>query len=249
MNTLTCPRCGKSGRTDGRQRSFEVCGRYNLDLVYKCLNCKAGLLIEITPDMTFGQPVAIPDREWFDMEALRGQQFAPSDLQEDERIELGQMLHSMFGFVHGYTRLLVEMESHGNASPEISFHLNALRTMCVNYFIGTSKSPSDVNVRNILAKHSLSDLLDPIDDILRTSLGASDFRSILTRFRNKYLTHELFQLQPLERIYGDFDLRDEKNWIRYIECENHLFDNTVTLFYDLRDRFPTAWMIVGDAKR
>lgn len=247
MITLTCPRCGKSGRTDGREPRFDICGRNNLDLVCKCLSCRTGLQIEITPDMTFGKPEVIPDRKWFDMEALRGQQFDQSDIQEDERLELGQMLHSMFGFVHGYTRLLVEIETYGNSSPEISYHLNALRIMCVNYFIGTSRSPSDVNVRNILAKHGLSDLLDPIDGVLGTALGTTDFRSILTRFRNKYLTHELFQLRPLERIYDDFDLRDEKNWIKYIECENHLFDNTVTLFYDLRDRFPTAWMIVGDA--
>lgn len=246
LTKLKCPICDNVGRADGADCGFEGCGRYGLDLVYKCLKCNSGLLIEITEDVDFGQPEAIPPRKWFDMEAGRYQQMMPQEMADDDNKELGLMFHSMFGFVYGYHGLLYQSETDGTNSPEQSFFLNALRVMCVSYFKRTGGSTSDVNVRHVLQKHGLLNLMEPIDGILETELGTTNFMAILTWFRNKFLTHELFQLRPLERIYNEFDIRREENWIVYHDLERNLFNETEKLFYELRNRYPSAWIIVGD---
>ena len=178
----------------------------------------------------------------FDLDARWSRQFIPSDMSENDRVELGLILHSMFGFVHGYSGLWTATESNENASPEQSFYLNALRSICFNYFVASTKYPSDVNVRPILAKHGLSSLVEPIDKILDTPLGVTNFKLIFVTYRNKFLTHELFQLQPLEKIYGEFDLRDENNRLAYQKLEKGLFEETVKMFYELRGRYPGAWI-------
>ena len=239
---ITCKKCDNVGRINDTDCSFESRGRFGLSLVYKCLKCKSGLLAEINEDLTVGPPEPIPDHQWFNLDARWSRQFVPSDMSENDRVELGLMLHSMFGFVHGYIGLLTATESNGNASPEQSFYLNALRSICFNYFVASTKYPSDVNVRPILAKHGLSSLVEPIDEILDTSLGVTNFKSIFVTYRNKFLTHELFQLRPLEKIYGEFDLRDENNWLAYHKLEEGLFNETVEMFYELRGRYPGAWI-------
>ena len=198
--------------------------------------------------MFFGRPSVIPDRNWFDMESQWHQQFETSDLDDKDRVELGLLLHSMFGFSGGYAKLFLEAQLSPIGSPEQSFYLNSLRTMCVSYFIGTSRRKGDVNIRDILEKHELSHLLEPIDEILETSLGSTSFKDILTKFRNKYLMHELFQLHPLETLYESFDLRDDFNWIVYNSLEDSLFKETEKVFYSLRERYPEAWMFVGYRK-
>ena len=239
---IKCPRCGNVGRVDGRDRRFEIRGVYKSKPVRKCLQCKIGLQLGLLSGTLIGQPNRIPERTWFDLEAQWSREFTPLDMPEGDQVELGLMLHSMFGFAHGYRRLLSEVESDVTPSPEQSFYLNALRTICISYFIGTSKSQSDVNVRNVLSKHDLQDLLEPIDEIMNTPLGSTRFERIMTRFRNKYLTHELFQLSPLEKIYSEFDMRDIRKWIFYHALERRLFDETAKLFYRLRARYPAAWI-------
>ena len=243
---ITCPKCRNVGQADGTDRRFEARGKYQGNPVYKCLNCKSGLQSGLMSGMIFRRTKYIPERKWFDLEAEWARESLPSYMQESDMAELGLMLHSMFGFVHGYTRLLSEIESDITPSPEQFFYLNALRSMCVNYFVATTNSPPDVSVRNILAKHGLSHLVAPIDRLLETPLGSTEFKSILKRFRNKYLTHELFQLQPLEKIYDAFDMRDFSKWIVYHQLERNIFSEIVRLFYTLRERHPAAWIRAAD---
>lgn len=195
--------------------------------------------------MSLQDPETIPDRIWFDMESIWHNEFSSSKLTEEDKIELGLLFHSLFGFSCGYARLFLESRLSPIGSPEQSFYLNSLRTMCVSFFIGTSSQEGDVNVRDVVRKHGLSHLLEPIDGILTTRLGSIAFEDILRRFRNKHLMHELFQLRPLENIYDRFDLRDDKNWAEYNQLEGNLFKETVTVFYKLREMYPEAWMNVG----
>ncbi|MCY3958489.1 MAG: hypothetical protein OXG65_09360 [Chloroflexi bacterium] len=169
-------------------------------------------------------------------------------MSDEDIIELGLVLHSMFGFVHGYLRLKAITDPTNDGSPEQSFYLNALRTMCVNYFIGTSPRPSDVNIRNVLEHHSLHHLVHPIDELLGTELGSTTFKSILTKYRNKFLTHELFQVSNLDNIHDQFNLRRHENWLAYHVLEQRLFNETTKLFYDLRERYPGAWLIPEDLR-
>lgn len=71
---------------------------------------------------------------------------------------------------------------------------------------------------------------------------------MLTTFRNKFLTHELFQISQLNNIYKKFDLRTEENWMTYHLLERGLFDHTTKLFYSLRERYPEAWLSLADLK-
>ena len=105
-----------------------------------------------------------------------------------------------------------------------------------------------MNIRKILEKHNLPHLLKPIDGILNTKLESTTFGEILKRFRNKFLTHELFQVSPLDDIYKEFDMRRKDNWIVYHLLEQDLFDETVKLFYDLRERYPEAWLSEADLR-
>lgn len=217
-------------------------------IVHRCLKCKTGLLVGLGAGMLFGRPKIIPELNWFDLEAQWSRELKSSKMRDDDMAELGFMLLSMYGFVHGYRRLNAETNPQGDVTPAQQFYLSALRTMTVNYFIGTSNSSSDVNLRDILQKHGLAHLQDPIDRLLKTPLGPTTYEGILKRIRNKYLTHELFQVEPLRRIHIDFDLRKSENWVIYHSIEQSLFYETVKLFYELRGRFPGAWLRAEDLK-
>ena len=234
--TVACPKCGNAGRGHGSNCRFEARGKHEGYTVYKCLGCKSGLLVSPLSGMFFGRPKIISELKWFDLEALWTRAFRQLNMKDEDIAEVGLMLLSMSGFVHGYRRLDAESNLYGDVSPAQQFYLNSLRALIVNYFIGTSKSPSDVNARDILEKHGLHQLLVPIDRLLDTPLGATTYKGIVTKFRNKYLTHELFQVKPLQKLHDDFDLQKNVNWVTYHG-----------VFYDLRERYPTAWMIVGDA--
>ena len=245
---INCPKCGLSDRLHSKNSSFEQRGRLEMRSVVKCKGCKSGLFLGVFSGIFFGNPKVISEQQWFDLDSRWNRHFSPTCLAEEDMVELGLSFHSLFGFAHGYSRLKQVTDPARDGSPEQSFYLNSLRTLCVNYFIGTSKRSSDMNIRKILEKHNLPHLLKPIDGILNTKLESTTFGEILKRFRNKFLTHELFQVSPLDDIYKEFDMRRKDNWIVYHLLEQDLFDETVKLFYDLRERYPEAWLSEADLR-
>jgi len=155
--------------------------------------------------------------------------------REKEQVRL--ILTSMKEFSYGVDRLDALWSPDQPITAQIRFYMTSLHQYCANYFLLTGAH----KLRNVLVRLGSGDLLRPINELLATRLGDTTFGEILKTFRNKFLTHQSFTMDPIDReIQSKFDLDDPSNSARLTDLIERLFRSTQQLYAALGMRFEGA---------
>ena len=160
------------------------------------------------------------------------------DLDERERELVHLMLFSLKEFSYGIDRMDEIWKPGQEPGAQARFYMTSLHQYCANYFMLTGAH----KLRDVLRALGSGDLLKPIEDLLATPLGESTFGEILKTFRNKFLTHQSFTLDPVNRgIDAKFDLDDPENSALLTDLIEKLFRQTKQLYVALAMRFKEAF--------
>lgn len=143
---------------------------------------------------------------------------------------------SLKEFSYGLDRLDEIAEDVKQGSAQMRFYLNSLYEHIARYFLlnKEEEEPIGGNLYSALKELGLQSYLNPIIDTLTQRIGELDLQTILRTFRNKMITHSKFSFEPFERrIYEIEDLREPKNYMRYQELIQKLFDQVKDLYVNL----------------
>ena len=154
-----------------------------------------------------------------------------------EQIEkLSLVVVSLKEFSYGLDRLDKISIYSEQGSAQMRFYLNTLYEYIARYFLlyKKEKEPLGGNLYSALKELELENYLDPIIDTLSQRIGKLDLQTILLTFRNKMITHSKFSFEPIEsKIYEVEDLREPKNFIKYQDLIQKLFDQVKELYVNL----------------
>ena len=160
-------------------------------------------------------------------------------LSEREREQVRLMLFSLKEFSYGVDRMDEIWRPGQEPGAQARFYMTSLHQYCANYLMlaGAHK------LRDVLRSLGSGDLLEPVEALLATPLGEeSTFGEILKTFRNRFLTHQSFTLDPVNRgIYAKFDLDGKQNSARLTDMIEQLFRRTQQLYVALAMRFKEAF--------
>ena len=163
------------------------------------------------------------------------------ELPESVQQELALAAFQLRQFSYGYERMYEVGGQVGPSAPSLIFYVDTLRQMLVHFFLLTPR-PGDQDLRQLLVRHGLEELLEPIDAIFQTVLGETTVGEIMRTYRHKSLVHRQFQVAPLEgSVYARYDLRDPAKYEIYNRHEDDLFLETQKIAIGLKQRFPEAF--------
>lgn len=166
----------------------------------------------------------VPYREW-------------EDLEEREQEQVRMILLSLKEFSYGVDRLDEVAQVARPGSAMVRFYMNSLYQYASNYFLGGGAH----KLANVVRSLGLSDLLAPIEGILRMPLDGTTFGEIIRMFRDKILTHQSFTFEPYEsRVLPRFDMNDPLKGKRFNDLVHDLFVEIQKLYAGLASRFPRA---------
>jgi len=159
------------------------------------------------------------------------------ELDQTEKKQIHLMLFSLKEFCHGFDRFMLAVNEFPEGHATIRFYMNSLYQYCFNYFITAGPDKLSIKMKRI----GCGDLLDSIEELLSSPFDTMTFKELLRRFRNKFLTHQSFSLELIEReIFKKVNLRIPANKDLFENLIQDLFRKIKQLFFDLSDRFPQA---------
>ena len=161
-----------------------------------------------------------------------------NQLSEREQEQVRLMLFSLKEFSYGVDHMDEIWRPGQEPGAQARFYMTSLHQYCANYFMLTGAH----KLRDVLRSLGSGDLLEPVEALLATPLGESTFGEILKTFRNKFLTHQSFTLDPVNRgIHAKFDLDSEQNSATLTDMIEQLFRHTQQLYVALAMRFKEAF--------
>jgi hypothetical protein len=156
-------------------------------------------------------------------------------LSEREHEQVSLMLFSLKEFSYGVDRLDEIWHPGQQVSARVRFYMTSLHQYCASYYMlsGAHK------LKNVLCDLGSGDLLTAIDELLQSELDDTTLGHVLKAFRNKFLTHQSFTTDAIERdIHAKFDLDDPRNAAKLEDLIERLFRATQQLYVNLAMRFP-----------
>ncbi len=159
------------------------------------------------------------------------------DLSDTEKQQIGFMLVSLKEFSYGFDRLMEVAAEVEDGSAIIRFYSNSLYQYVTGYFL----LRGNYKLHNILTNLGSDDLLEPIDKLIQTQLGTTTFGDLIRAFRNKFLTHQSFDLSKVKQhVHMRFDIDNPVNAELLRNMIFKLFSETKTLYINLANRYPEA---------
>lgn len=142
---------------------------------------------------------------------------------------------SLKEFSYGVDRIREMRDSVNPLSPMMRFYSNALYQYASSYFL----LAGDKRLCDVLSAVGSGDLLSDIQNALSVPMGSTTFGEIIRAFRNKFLTHESFEPQVIDKhIHKNFDLDDPTNQTNLEVLINQLFTEIQKLLLKIYERFP-----------
>jgi hypothetical protein len=247
---VVCPSCGIKGTESiDDHAEFEVRGVHNGKAIRRCRNCGAGIAVGVFSGLLFGKPTLIPNDLWQRMEAVWAREFGGNkddavtafrtwaQLAKGEREQLQLMIMSLQEFSYAFQRAVQLTGTIDESSATARFYAHSMYQYCANYY--TISGPLKLRVQ--LDQLGSADLLEPIVEMLDTTLGSTTFGEIVDVFRDKFLVHQSFRLDVIEKhVYKKFDMSDEGNALYFASLVQKLFKRTQELYVNLTMRFPEA---------
>ena len=161
-----------------------------------------------------------------------------SDLSGKQQDRLLGLMMSLKEFAFGLDQSGLAAVSSQEGSAIQRFFSNALYQYCSNFFLVSGSH----RLRDFLDEIDCSDLLGPIDSTLDSTVGKTTLREVLRVFRNKFLVHTIYVIDPVEdELRGRIDLAEPLLQEQMGILVFDLFARTRDLFENLGSRFPQPW--------
>lgn len=156
------------------------------------------------------------------------------ELSEREQEQVGLILASLREFSYGFDQAMSIARFVNPVAPQSRFYVNSLYHYLAAYYLVSGER----KMRDVLKGLGCGDLLGSVEAILDTPLGDTVFHRILATFRNKFLVHPSFTVDPIQDMHKQFDLRNKENADRFMGLIYRLCEQTKNLCLGLAERFP-----------
>lgn len=130
------------------------------------------------------------------------------------------LVHAIKQFTFGFETLNATADDNEDGSAAKAFYMGALYNYISAFFLLDRSPNTELGgaIPKALEGLDCVDLLDPIQRVLETRIGATTFGEIVRVFRNKVIVHTSYSDADLDRLYALVDMHDPANQARFHEC-------------------------------